>query len=254
MQMIPLKLSVTTCYLIPAGGKYVLVDTGYEEDWELFRARLKEASVDLSQISHILLTHHHDDHCGLLDPILKENPSIRVVVSKSTAQLLRKGENDLTHGGGLLNSRVAFLIRRKQFYVSVILRKKVDKAKNLKFRPYEVRGCDVVFEGEPELRELGIPLEGRVLETPGHTVDSVSLLFPDGDCLVGDAAAHMLGFAGTKYCVIFICDMDTYYRSWKKLLDAGAKRIFPAHGKPYSAGKLRENLGKNKAENLVHYR
>ena len=254
MQLIPLKLSVTTCYLLPEGGKFVLVDTGYEEDWELFRTRLKEASVDLSQISHILLTHHHDDHCGLLGPILKENPSIRVVVSQSTAQLLRKGENDLTHGGGLLNRRVAFLIRRKQFYVSVILHKKVDKAKNLKFPPYEVRGCDVIFQGEPELRELGIPLEGRVLETPGHTVDSVSLILPDGDCLVGDAAAHMLGFAGTKYCVIFICDMDEYYRSWQKLLDAGAKRILPAHGKPYSAEKLRENLGKNKAEDLVHYR
>ena len=254
MQMIPLKLSVTTCYLIPAGGKYILVDTGYEEDWNLFQTRLKEASMDCSQISHILLTHHHDDHCGLLYPILKENPSVRVVVSQSTAELLRKGENDRTHGGGLLNRRIAFLIRRKQFYVSVILRKKVDKARNLKFRPYAVRNCDIVFQGEPELRQLGIELDGRILETPGHTVDSISVLFSDGDCLVGDAAANMLRFAGTKYCVIFICNMDEYYRSWQKLLDEGAKQIFPAHGKPYSAEKLRENIGKNKAENLVHYR
>lgn len=254
LRLIPLKLSVTTCYLIPAGGKYLLVDTGYEEDWNLFCTRLKEASVELSQISHILLTHHHDDHCGLLDPILKKNPKIRVVVSKSTTELLRKGENDQTHGGGLLNRRIAFLIRRKQFYVSVVLRKKVDKAKNLKFRPYEVRGCDVVFQGEPELRQLGIELDGRVLETPGHTVDSVSVLFPDGDCLVGDAAANMLRFAGTKYCVIFICNLNEYYKSWQKLLDAGAKRIVPAHGKPYSAEKLRRNLGKNKDKNLVHYR
>ncbi len=254
MRLIPLKLSVTTCYLIPAGGKYLLVDTGYEEDWDLFQTRLNGVSVELSQISHILLTHHHDDHCGLLGPILKENPSVRVVVSQSTAELLRIGENDQTHGGGLLNKRVAFLIRRKQFYVSVILRKKVNKAKNLKFQPYEVRDCDVVFQGEPELRQLGMELDGRIVETPGHTVDSVSVLFPDGACLAGDAAANMLHFAGTKYCVIFICNMGEYYKSWQKLLDAGAKRIFPAHGKPYSAEKLRQNLGKNKAENLVHYR
>lgn len=254
MNLIPLKLSVTTCYLIPAGGGYILVDTGYEEDWALFQTRLKEAGVTLSQVSHVLLTHHHDDHCGLLHHILRENGSIKIVMSEKCSELIQKGENDLTHGGGLLNKRVAFLIRHKQAYVSLILRKKVDKAKNLKFQPYKAREQDIVFRGEPALRDIGIPLEGRILETPGHTVDSVSILFPDGDCLVGDAAAHMLPFAGTKYCVIFVCDMDEYYKSWEKLMSAGARRIFPAHGQPFPADKLAANMRKNKAENIVHYK
>lgn len=254
MQLIPLKLSVTTCYQIKAEDRYVLVDTGYEDDWELFQARLKEVNVSLSQISHILLTHHHDDHCGLLHCILRENSSIRVVMSRQCSELIQKGENDLTHGGGLLNKRVAFLIRHKQAYVSLILHKKVDKTKNLKFPPYKAREQDIVFEGEPELRSIGIPLDGKILETPGHTVDSVSVLFPDGDCLVGDAAAHMLPFAGTKYCVIFVCDTDEYYRSWEKLIRAGVKQIYPAHGNPFPAQKLVVNMRKNKSESRVFYR
>lgn len=254
MDMIPLKLSVTTCYLIKAGEGYVLVDTGYEEDWKLFQNRLKEAGVKLSQVSHIVLTHHHDDHCGLLHNILRENSSVKIVMSEECAKLIQKGENDLTHGGGLLNKRVAFLIRYKQTYVSLILHKQVDKSKNLQFQPYKAREQDIVYAGEPALRDLGIPLEGKILKTPGHTVDSVSVLFPDGDCLVGDAAAHMLPFAGTRYCVVFICNMDEYYKSWEKLIQAGAKHIFPAHGNPFPVEKLTHNMHKNKALSLVYYK
>ena len=254
MDMIPLKLSVTTCYLIKTGEGYVLVDTGYEEDWELFRNRLKEVGVKLSQVSNIVLTHHHDDHCGLLHHILQENSSVKIVMSEECAKLIQKGENDLTHGGGLLNKRVAFLIKHKQDYVSLILHKQVDKSKNLKFQPYKARKQDIVYTGEPALRDLGIPLEGKILKTPGHTVDSISVLFPDGDCLVGDAAAHMLPFAGTRYCVIFICDMDEYYKSWEKLIRAGAKHIYPAHGNPFHVEKLAKNLRKNKVESLVFYK
>lgn len=254
MNLIPINLSVTNCYLIKAGERYVLIDTGYEEDWELFRIKLKNTGIDLSQLSHIILTHHHDDHCGLLHDILRENGSIRVVMSRLCKDLIAKGENDQTHGGGLLNKRVAWLIRRKQFYLSVVLRKKIDKAKNLKFAPYIVRECDILIDGDTRLRDIGIPLDGEILLTPGHTVDSISILFDDGDCLPGDAAASMLRFAGTKNCVIFICDIAEYYKSWRKIIAAGAKMIYPAHGKPFSADRLKANLGKNKAENLVSYR
>ncbi len=65
MNMIELKLSVTNCFLIKAGQKYILVDTGYEYEWDRFCERLKAAGVSLSAISHLILTHHHGDHAGL---------------------------------------------------------------------------------------------------------------------------------------------------------------------------------------------
>ena len=254
MNIIPLKLSVTNCFLIQTGAQYVLVDTGYEEDWDLFRAQLKKANVSLSQISHIILTHHHDDHCGLLHKILEENSSIRVVISPLCKELILVGENDRTHGGGLINKRIYFLLHFKQFYLSTILKKTVAKEKNLMFPPYQVRTCDILAADETKLRDMGIPLDGKIIYTPGHTVDSISVLFDDGDCLIGDAAANFLRFFGTKYCVIFVCNMDEYYKSWEKVIAAGARRIYPAHGEPFSVDKLKANLWRNKAENLVHYR
>ena len=251
MKIIPIKLSVTTCYLVKLADGYILIDTGYEYDWELFRTRIKDAKVSLSQINHIILTHHHDDHCGLLHNILEENPSIIVVMSSLCKDLILIGENDLTHGGGLLNKRIHELIRFKQFYISIILKKKIAKNTNLKFPPYQLRDQDVIVTDNTRLREIGIPLDGKIIETPGHTVDSISILFDDGDCIVGDAAANMLRFAGTKYCVIFICDIYEYYKSWKKIISEDARQIFPAHGKPFTVDKLQANLYKNKAENMV---
>ncbi len=254
MKIIPIKLSVTTCYLVKTDDKYVLIDTGYAEDWDLFLSGIKKVNIELSAISHIILTHHHDDHCGLLHDILKENSSIKVVMSYQCKDLISKGENDQTHGGGLLNRRVAFLIHEKQLYLSIKLRRKVDKAKNLKFRPYEFRDCDILVKDGTMLRDIGVAINGKIIETHGHTVDSISILFDDGDCLVGDAAADMLKFAGTKNCVIFICDMKEYYESWNKIISSGAQRIFPAHGKPFPVDNLKNNIWKNDEKHLVRYR
>ncbi|NLU07759.1 MAG: MBL fold metallo-hydrolase [Clostridiales bacterium] len=251
MNFIQIHLSVTNCFLIESENKYILFDTGYEEDWELFCTKLREANVELSQISHIILSHHHDDHCGLLHNILKVNKSIKVVMSKSCSELIKTDKNDQTHVGGLLNRRIAFLIRLKQFYLSIILKKKVSKKNNLTFPPYCLRNLDIIVRDGTYLRNIGIPLDGKIIETPGHTVDSISVLFQDGDCLIGDAAANFLQFAGTKYCIVFICNMDDYYKSWEKVINDGARRIFPAHGKPFSVDMLRTNLHKNKMKNLI---
>jgi glyoxylase-like metal-dependent hydrolase (beta-lactamase superfamily II) len=251
MDSITIKLSATNCFLINSGDNYVLVDTGYEEDRDLFYDQLRIIGIDPLQISHIILTHHHDDHCGLIHPLLRDNPAIKVVMSTRCKDLIAKGENDQTHGGGLINKRVAFLIRYKQQYLSLILRKKISREKNLKFTPYYARDFDVLVDGDIGLRDIGIPLDGTIINTPGHTVDSISILFPDGKCLVGDAAANMLQFAGTRYCVIFICNMAEYYRSWQKIINFGAKMIYPAHGQQFPVERLKVNIGKNNQSDLV---
>lgn len=239
MNLIPLKLSLTNCFLIKAEDHYVLIEVGDEDDWDLFRRRLNEAGVELSQISHIILTHHHNDHCGLLNNILQEDDSIRVVMSHLCKDLILKGENDLTHGGGFLNRRCAVMFRLRGM--------------SMEFPPYRLRNCDILVTGDTALREIGIPLDGKIIETPGHTVDSISILFDDGDCLIGDAAGNFPRLMGTNYCVIFLDNMGVYYQSWEKVIATGARQIFPAHFRPFAVDKLKTNLWKNKANNLIPY-
>lgn len=80
--------------------------------------------------------------------------------------LLLKGENDRTHGGGSINKRIEFLIGLKQLYLSLVLKKHVNKDDNLKFKPYKVRDNDIKIVGEIRLRDIGIDLPGRIMETP----------------------------------------------------------------------------------------
>lgn len=247
MNIIPLKLSLTNCFLVKTGDRYILVDTGHEADWELFCKRLKETGVGFSQISHIFLTHHDGDHSGLLNQIINENSKIQVVMSHFAKALLEKGENDSTRGKRLITKRIKLLwpLQLNRLITMLTTGKHIDKKGYEKFAPYYVRNVDHLIANQTRLEEIGIPLGGVIIETPGHTIDSISILFDDGDALVGDAAANMLQFAGTKNCVVISEDWDEYYRSWQKMIAGDARRIFPAHGNPFPVEKLSKNMLKN---------
>lgn len=243
MNIKKLKLSVTNCFLIEAGRKQVLIDTGYEQDWSLFNRRLDEAGVGLPDISHLILTHHHDDHCGLVSRMVQANPEIRIVMSCRAQGALAKGKNDSLRGGGWVSKRVSLLF-------SLIAT--IDKRwKNHTFPPYASREKDYLVQRATDLDEVGIRLAGKILETPGHTSDSISVLLKDGTSLVGDAAANMLQFAGTKYCCILVENIEENYRSWRTLISAGAREILPAHGNPFSVEQLGRNMGKITRSNIV---
>jgi glyoxylase-like metal-dependent hydrolase (beta-lactamase superfamily II) len=63
----------------------------------------------------------------------------------------------------------------------------------------------------------------------------MSLLLDSGDAFVGDLA--MSGFPRITGPGPFVLgdDITTMKRSWQVLLDAGAVKIYPSHGKPFSA-------------------
>jgi glyoxylase-like metal-dependent hydrolase (beta-lactamase superfamily II) len=121
------------------------------------------------------------------------------------------------------------------------------------FPPYVTREGDILVSQETSLQQLGIGLDGKIVATPGHSPDSISVALSDGDWLVGDAAANMFQFAGTRYCVIMLDDLDQYYQSWTKMLEAGAEQIFPAHGKPFPADQLRKNINRTKKSDMVPF-
>lgn len=152
--IVEINPGVTNCFLIKNGDKYVLIDTVYEHEWDSFNSELEAAGVKVSDISHIILTHHHDDHVGLLNELTAKNPNIKVVMSSLTKDLILQGTNDRNHNGGFVNKRVRLI---------KVIKNRFDKNWNeLKFTPYHVRENDVLISEEPALREIGIELEGTM--------------------------------------------------------------------------------------------
>ena len=204
-----LRVGVTNCYLLKADEGYVLVDTGYDREWDAFCKELEKAGVGFGDLTYLILTHHHDDHAGLLNELVAQNPRIKIVMSERARDPLARGRKDWSKGGGYINRRI---------YALIALMRVFGKWAQ-SFPPYMTREDDILVTEEVGLRELGMGLDGKIVQTPGHCTDCISVALPDGDWLVGDAAANMPGIAGTRYCVPLIEDLDQYYRTWTKILE-----------------------------------
>lgn len=237
-----IRLKVTNCYLIKVHDYYVLIDTGYHYEWELFLKQLSEFKINISDIKYVILTHHHDDHCGLLNNLVIANENIKVVASCFAKEFLATGKHIHTPGGGYPTRRV---------YVALWFKKLFDKEWTHTFPVYRFRKNDISIEKDTLLRDIGIELDGKIITTPGHSKDSISVVLDDGRCFLGDAAANFLQFLGTKYSPISIDDIELYYRSWQKIIDLKSTFIFPAHGKPFSSAELINNMGKIKKEHMI---
>jgi len=97
---------------------------------------------------------------------------------------------------------------------------------------------DVALGDAPfSLEPYGVP--GRILHTPGHSAGSVSVLPPSGEAFVGDLAMNRSPLRLTPGLPVFADDPAAVLTSWRRLLDAGARTIFPAHGPPFPADVMR---------------
>jgi len=242
MEFKTIRLKFTNCFLIPVEKKYLLIDTGYEFEWQDFVDGLRKNNVQINDIKYLLLTHHHDDHAGLLNNITGINPDIAIIASKLAKEYLAQGRHVNFPGAGYINKRIAFVLKLRSIF---------NKNWTHIFPKFIMRSHDILIENDCKLIDLNINLNGKILLTPGHTRDSISLLLDDGYCFTGDAAANFLQFLGSKYCVISVNDLDDYYNSWEKIIDNKALIIFPAHGNSFTVDKLVKYLRKNKKQNMV---
>ena len=81
------------------------------------------------------------------------------------------------------------------------------------------------------LHNLGV--QGEVIETPGHSPDSVSLLMDSGLAFVGDMNP------------LYLEDAENHAQevaSWNQLLERGARTFYPAHAEPFAAEEIRRRL------------
>ena len=67
----------------------------------------------------------------------------------------------------------------------------------------------------------GIGIAGELLHTPGHSIDSISLLLDSGDVFTGDL---------TNPAYFVADDPAAAAVSWQLLRDKGALRVHPGHG------------------------
>lgn len=220
---------IVNSWLYPISDGLVLIDTGYENGFERFQRQLVKANIDLHSIRYVFLTHAHDDHAGFLNQLLSLLPEVRVIMSREALPTLYGGQNSFEGG---CTGRIALLFCQ----VMKLFGKGAHRFPPL--RPEFKTRC--IFLTDENREELEGTLNGKIINTPGHTDDSISLLLKDGELFCGDAA--MNGLPSLHRVTIWAGNKAAFVRSWELLIQAKPTKIYPGHGKPFECRDLERNL------------
>jgi len=224
-----IRMGNANAWLIEGDDGTLLVDAGVPNKEGIFFSRLREEGIDATSIRLIVITHVHYDHVGSLAAIRKAC-RCPVAVHESEADLLREGTVVIPPGTRWF-SKPGLGIARRAPLLKQLLR-------------FEAVEPDILVGDEMPLAEFGFP--GRVLHTPGHTRGSVSILRDTGEAVVGDLASNDWPLGLGPIFNPFGVDGGMMLDSWQRLIDAGARTIFPAHGPSFPVQRLREALRKHR--------
>lgn len=178
----------TNYWVVSAGRSRLLIDLGWPGTMGTMFANLNRMGVPLNEIKYGLATHYHIDHAGLAQELKQAGVPLLVLDVQVGAIPLMKSWT-----------------KPADRYVDIATHDNV----TISFT-----------ESRTVLGRIGIG--GEILQTPGHSDDSVSLLLDDGSVFTGDLTPPTLigeDEAGAMAAA-----------SWRLLRERGATRIYPGHG------------------------
>ncbi len=204
-KLVTLTIQSNHLYLVDFGRGKIMIDAGWAGTLPRLKAELKTAGVSSNEIRYVMATHYHPDHGGLVQEVKR------------------------AFGASLIfhERQFAGLEELKAFYA---------RKASVEYVPARIEKDDLLLRSAPDdnyavLHSLGV--RGWIVETPGHSDDSISLVLENGWAFTGDL--HPPQYAPPEFSAD-IC------ASWKRLLERGATRIHPAHTNPYPAQDIYVNL------------
>ena len=214
-----IKLGINSCYLIREKS-VIMIDGGNPGKLKAFQRKISELGIAPEEIKLIVLTHSHFDHAG----------SAKEISDYTGAKIiLHASEIDYTNG------RVMIVPKGVNAWGKITQPVFFPVFKRLKFAGFTP---DILID-EPEFCLDVFGIEGKIIHTPGHTPGSISVLLDTGDAFVGCMAHDGLPFRLKPGLPIYACDIDELKKSWDLLIEKGAKKIYPGHGKMFEVEEVK---------------
>ena len=206
-----IKYGTTNTYLIKGSKGSILWDTGWAGTLKAFCHAMGEAGEKVQDIDYILISHFHPDHMGIAQEIADMGP----VICAADFQ------KDFIHSSDRILAK-----DKKADFIPV-------KDESIRYFSLE--------ESRALLEEAGI--EGRILHTPGHSDDSMSLILDSGELFVGDL---------NPLYELELHKGSLIEKSWKELLSLNPRKVYYGHA---PSADLRSNplgrlLGKTAPDDI----
>lgn len=192
-------------YAIATNDGIILVDTGKSEAYTRLIKRLKELGI--SEISHLFLTHTHFDHCQSAHK-LKNKFACKIIASEKAVKFAAAGYTQIPEGSlpALKTlSRLGQKIGKQRFG----------------YTPFHI---DMPIKEKTQLTA-----HIYIIETPGHSIDSITIVVDNEIALVGD---NLLGMFKNSVYPPFVDDEAQMINSWNLLLESKCCWFLPGHRKP----------------------
>lgn len=156
------------------GEKLTLIDAGLKnkQGWDDLNNGLHRLGVQLTDLEQIIITHHHNDHTGLVDWILEKNPTVKILAHEDTEMILQD-ESYLQWGAEFFYNLFLEFGLTKDVAAQWAYR----KGRRDYFQMAKVD--EVLKEGD---LVPGLPTF-QVIETLGHSQDHISLYCADEQLL-----------------------------------------------------------------------
>lgn len=186
--MFKLKYGNTNTFFVSGAQGGLLVDTDYAGTLPAFYKALKENGLQIKDIIYVLATHYHPDHMGLVSQLMDQGMKL----------LLVDVQKDAVH-----------------FSDGIFAKDKHP------YTPIDESQATVISCEESRAFLAGLGIQGEIIHTPSHSVDSISLILDDGDCFVGDLEPF-------EYIEAY-GENEALKKDWENILKYGPRRVFCAH-------------------------
>ena len=184
-----LRYGSTSTYLVKGSKGALLIDTDYAGTLGAFFRAIKAAGTDLKDISHVIATHYHPDHIGLVGELQRLGVRLALV----------DVQKDFAHFSDGIFSR----------------------DKKLRYQTIDENAAEIITCAESRDFLLSLGIKGEIIRTPSHSEDSVSLILDSGDVVAGDLEpySYISAYGGNP----------SLESDWERIMSFDPKRIMFAH-------------------------
>lgn len=212
-------------YLLEQPNSLMLIDAGIDTDscWELFNETLAKNGFSLLDITHILLTHNHEDHVGLVNRII-EKKDIPIYAHEESIYRLKRDPD-------YFSLRIQFFQQLyKEMGCGEAGEQQIKKLKRAMVKGFQNR----IQANILSIKESDVISSLQVIETPGHSSDHVVFLEPSnkilfsGDHLVSHISSNAIiepDRSGNRLNTV-----SDYLQSLNKCLNYDFELVYSGHG------------------------